>query len=244
MDAAVAGGARGWCGTPAAGDDAAHGLTTSYSPLATHHSLLTTALLTMAGGDAAPGRGGDAAARHARLGARPHRARPYNRRDHRDPTLTPRNPPTPTPTPTPNPTPPPPPPPPPKPPPQPPPNPNPNPNPNPTPNPNPNPNPNPHPNPGKTAVVADAHIAPHYQTEIDSAAAALPDEQTAMCVRVGVRDRGRGRSRVRPPCAPSRCAHHCAHPPALPGYRPTDPNPKPQPVTKLYHPYQVRRATA
>ena len=105
MDAAVAGGARGWCGTPAAGDDAAHGLTTSYSPLATHHSLLTTALLTMAGGDAAPGRGGDAAARHARLGARPHRARPYNRRDHRDPTLTPRNPPTPTLTPTPTPTP-------------------------------------------------------------------------------------------------------------------------------------------
>ena len=50
-------------------------------------------------------------------------------------------------------------------------------------------------------MVADAHIAPHYHTDIDSAAAALPDDQTAMCA-VPLRNRRAQRPRylVIAPC--------------------------------------------
>ena len=40
---------------------------------------------------------------------------------------------------------------------------------------------------GKTTVVADALIAPHYHGDVDAAACALPDAQSAMCV-VPLRD--------------------------------------------------------
>ena len=40
---------------------------------------------------------------------------------------------------------------------------------------------------GRTTVVADALIAPHYHGDVDAAACALPDTQSAMCI-VPLRD--------------------------------------------------------
>ena len=45
----------------------------------------------------------------------------------------------------------------------------------------------PHLHAGKTTVVADALIAPHYHGDVDAAACPLPDAQSAMCV-VPLRD--------------------------------------------------------